>query len=128
MDEPLICCRNCGGPLPDLDPAGEFVTCPHCGGDNLVADLLGNQLPVPYNCNGEISANKPDKLSVELHAQEETDFLRYIEDCRNRGLSVDAREDPISYTAYNGEGCKANLRYYAAKKLLRIDLAAPIDF
>lgn len=107
------------------------ISCAACANDveTITWDdiVLGDMLPVPSSDKGEVHTNAADHLWMDIEGLSEKQFSDYIEECKVKGFTVDAKYNSTSYEAYNGEGYKLTLRHYASLEETSIELEAPIE-
>ncbi len=90
-----------------------------------VSDLT-LELPEPPTNIGEIRVNDDKELWVEMRAVEQTQFESYIEECKNKGFTIDVEKKGSSYKAHNEKGYYLNLFYYKANKEVSLNIEAPL--
>ena len=86
--------------------------------------VLGGMLPKPPASKGHVYQNSTEELQVDIYDVTEKEFADYIEGCKEKGFTVDAKATTSEYTAYNTEGYSLSLRHYSN---LDITLSAPMQ-
>ena len=105
----LLCFASCGGKLDWPD------------------GKLGNMIPKIDGAKGEVGYENLDSLYITLENISENQYLDYIEDCKNKGFSVEATEDSNSFTAFNNDGYKIDISYFSSSRDMWITVDAPIS-
>lgn len=98
-----------------------------CGGkkaDSWPTTGLGAMLPEPSSGKVTIVINDEELFSADVNKVTEDFYESYIEECKERGFTVDSEKDSYSYEAYNKEGY--HLRLSSFSKSMDIELKAPI--
>ena len=85
---------------------------------------LATQLPKPKSTKGEIHTNDDESLWIDIVNFSESDFADYVEQCKEKGFTVDATSNTSSFDAYSKDGYKLDLSCYSDE--MRIRLNAPI--
>ena len=96
-----------------------------CGELDWPDTRLGNMIPKIEGAKGEIYYESLESLSIHLSDVTENQFYNYMEECKNKGFTIDALEDYDSYCAYNSDGYKIDIYYYYDKDM-SIDIDAPM--
>ena len=86
---------------------------------------LATQLPKPKSSKGEIHTNSDESLWIDVANVSESDFANYVEQCKEKGFTVDAKSDTSGYMAYSKEGHKLDLSCYSDEMSIHLD--APIE-
>lgn len=86
---------------------------------------LATMLPKPKSTKGEIYANDDDRLSIDVANTSESDFADYVEQCKEKGFTVDAGLSGSTFTAFSKEGHE--LRVSLLSDEMGIDLNAPVE-
>ena len=81
-------------------------------------------LPQPKSNKGNIIDSK-DSFFINVYKTSEEDFQAYIEACIEKGFTIDAERDSMSYDAYNEEGYKLGILYFKSNQDMQVDLDAP---
>ncbi len=89
--------------------------------------VLSSKLPQPVSESGEIHTNSTESLSLDVMNISSKDFADYIEACKDKGYTIEAKSDSISYFAFSEEGYKLNLDYNESDEEMGIMLDAPIE-
>ncbi len=85
--------------------------------------VLADMLPKPKSPYGEIISNSEDYLSLDVTKTSEEQYGKYIEDCKNKGFTIDAETTGSFFCAYNDKGYKLSLSYYDNKMHIGLDAA-----
>lgn len=72
---------------------------------------IANMLPAPKSNKGVISQNDDQGLSAKVSGISETDFDTYVEECIEKGFSVEAQKSGKEYSAENAEGYLLSTQY-----------------
>ena len=92
------------------------------------ADIkLGSLLPEPQSNIGEVHTNTRSELWIEVARISEGQYEEYIEQCKEIGFTIDSEESGSSFEAFNEDGYKLSLSYYAGHKELSIELEEPMN-
>ena len=84
-------------------------------------------LPEPKTKSGRIIANRETDISIYITNTSKEDYNSYVEQCKEKGFTVDSKKDTSSYDAYNADGYKLRIYYSDYSKEYNIDLEAPIE-
>ena len=87
---------------------------------------LGNMLPVIEDAKGEIGYESTDSLRITLKEISEQQYYDYIESCKEKGFTVDVKEETDSFVAFNQDGYKVDLSYFSDGDLW-IEIEVPIS-
>ena len=87
--------------------------------------IIGNKLPEPPNFTGYIYSNSDEKLNIEIYKVSPKQFYEYIEECKNKGFSLDSEKTEFSYLAYTEDGYKLKLSYSDYDNEMGIELNVP---
>ena len=105
-----------GGGLGVLDKSEPFVW----------SELeLGSILPEPESKKGRVVIDAEDKLMIDVHEIDTKQYKAYIEACKEKGFTIDADKNSVSYSAYNEEGYKLRLMHMESRNEMDIHLDAP---
>ena len=86
--------------------------------------ILGDMLPEPPIDKGEIHTNTAKELRIDVNNISDKQFADYIEACKEKGFTVDAKSDSNSYDAYDKDGYKLRLSKIVDTS---ISLEAPME-
>ncbi|WP_294496307.1 zinc ribbon domain-containing protein [uncultured Gemmiger sp.] len=88
---------------------------------------LGEYLPdFGYN-EAEVIRNTDDNLMLNFYGLEMSKYESYLDECKEFGYTIDAKDGGTTYTAYNQAGYYLRLQYWDFDdKELSIDLEDPI--
>lgn len=86
---------------------------------------LGKAIP---KLEGSIksASDYSDSISITLKNISKSQFLNYIEECKNAGFTIEADEDNTSYTAFNEDGYKLEVSYWSNEDI-QISVEAPME-
>jgi hypothetical protein len=84
-------------------------------------------LPIPDSNKVTIDFDDDDSFSAHISDASEDDFEAYITKCAEQGFTIDSMSSSTEYDAYNEEGYRLNLSYYAyeSSKEISIQLDSP---
>ncbi len=88
---------------------------------------LATMLPDPPTKKGEVNYDYDDSFSADVAECSEDQYKAYIESCKDKGFTTDAKSASSSFEAYTGEGYKLSLSYYSYSKQISISLKAPTE-
>ena len=88
---------------------------------------LGSKLPKPKSNLGNISWNNSETFIVYIGNMTIDDYSDYVEDCEDKGFTVDYSKDKKYYSAENKDGYKLTVRYSGAN-VIEIALNVPEDY
>ena len=100
-----------------------LVSC--SGGFEWPDGVLGNMIPKMDGVKGEIGYEDSNSLRITLEDIKEGQYLDYIEECKNKGFSVEISEDNDSFCAFNIDGYKIDISYFSSGDMW-ITAEAPI--
>lgn len=86
---------------------------------------LCTHLPRPDSNKGEIHFNDDEKFWIDIYDFSQSDYEHYIEECKEKGFTIDGTKTSMQYEAYNEEGYYLNLMYLASDSNLDITITAP---
>lgn len=84
--------------------------------------VLSEKLPEPDLKKGKIITNDKDGVWMTLGKASKSDYRKYVEECEKFGFTVEVDKDDDSYTAYDQNGNKLELRYSEYSEEITIDL------
>ena len=90
--------------------------------------VMGELLPEPPNNKGEIHENSAEKLWLDIIKVSESEYNAYLDECREKGFTIDEEAEYSSFEAFNEAGNKLELSYYESSQELSINLDAPMEF
>lgn len=88
---------------------------------------LAEIIPEPESNLGSHLMNSEDYLSVDVHEVSKEAYKEYVNDCREKGFTVDMSETDGYYSASNEAGYKLILYYFEDEQKMSIDLTAPSE-
>lgn len=86
---------------------------------------LAAMLPDPPTKKGEVSSDSDSRFSADIEECSEDQYKAYVESCKAKGFTEEAKNLTSSYDAYNGDGYKLRLSYYSSSRQLSVGLDAP---
>lgn len=87
---------------------------------------LGSMIPQIDGAKGEVSHESLDSLRITLENISESQYLEYVQECKNKGFSVDISEDNNSFVAFTEDGYKIDVSYLSRENMW-ITVDAPIE-
>lgn len=88
---------------------------------------LANMIPKPASKYGKVGEDSARSFCTYIYDISDSQFEDYIEECKNRGFTVDYRRLSSDYSAGNENGYSLSLSYDAKKEELSISLHSPAD-
>lgn len=88
---------------------------------------LGDRLPAPPVKNGEIIVETADILHARAVDASEKHYQRFIEDCEDRGFTIDSKSDNYSFSAYDEDGYFIEVRYTKSSETIDISINVSIE-
>lgn len=86
---------------------------------------LAKNLPDPPAKYGTITADNNDLFDVDFEKMTADDYRNYINDCKDKGFTIDPDESGSSYSAYNDDGFKLVIDYSDYNNEMAVSLDAP---
>lgn len=89
---------------------------------------IAQLLPVPEDLsNGVISSDREDYLSVYLGKLSKDDYQSYVEQCKEKGFTVDYSSSDDYYFANNSEGYRLSVDYDANRRMIDVSISTPVE-
>lgn len=89
---------------------------------------IAQLLPVPEDLsNGVISSDREDYLSVYLGKLSKDDYQSYVEQCKEKGFTVDYSSSDDYYFANNSEGYRLSVDYDADRRMMDVSVSVPVE-
>ena len=89
---------------------------------------IAQLLPVPEDLsNGVISSDREDYLSVYLGKLSKDDYQSYVEQCKEKGFTVDYSSSDDYYFANNSEGYRLSVDYDADRRMMDVSVSTPVE-
>ena len=89
---------------------------------------IAQLLPVPEDLsNGVISSDREDYLSVYLGKLPKADYQSYVEQCKEKGFTVDYSSSDDYYFANNSEGYRLSVDYDVDRRMMDVSVSAPVE-
>ena len=85
---------------------------------------LSYLLPEPESNKGRLLTNTEDNLSIYICNSSKDEYDTYVDECKNKGFTIESEKTDSNYTAYNEDGFKIILWYDESDKEYHIDLSA----
>ncbi len=85
---------------------------------------LGSMLPATESTYGNISWDNSKSFIVHVGKTSIDEYNDYVEECEDKGYTVDYRKDKKSYSAENSDGYKLHLSYLGGN-VIEVSLEAP---
>ena len=89
--------------------------------------VMNEMLPKPKKNKGYIYSNSEEHLSIDVYKSSKEDYNKYVEECKEKGFTVESKKDTNSYDAYNENGYKLRIDYREYNKEYNISLDAPMQ-
>lgn len=89
------------------------------------ASGIALQVPEPPTDKGKIEYNDDEQFWITVRGIDQNQYEAYIEDCKEKGFTVEGKKDSISYEAYNEEGYYLDLTHMSSSTELTIRVEAP---
>lgn len=90
------------------------------------AGSIADVIPQPEGEFGTLYYQSEESMSLDVEMNSLTDFREYINECKDRGFTVDVNSGNTGFSAYNEEGYHVDLYYYESQNYMSISLDAPI--
>lgn len=91
-------------------------------GDIVLSDIL----PEPPSSRGEVHKNTDSELWLDISGVTENQYNTYIDDCKEKGFTIDSEKDSFSYEAFNEDGYKLKLTCYGDEEF-SIEIESPME-
>lgn len=88
---------------------------------------LAQLLPDPPSTKGTVVINDEDQLSVHIDEVSADAYEAYVQECQDKGFTVDIESESDSFDAFTEEGEHLSLSYYSSSERLNIDLEAALE-
>ena len=86
---------------------------------------LSYLLPEPESNKGRLVADTEDCLSIYICKSSKKEYNSFVDECKNKGFTIEGEKTNNNYTAYNEDGYRISLWYDETDKEYHIDLSAP---
>ena len=90
-----------------------------CNGDAWPTTGLGAMLPKPSSGTVKNIIND-DSFYATVDKAKNDEFAKYIDACKEKGYTVDAKEDGDTYDAFNEDGYRLSLTSYSSNNSINI--------
>ena len=87
---------------------------------------LATTIPSPPTSRGHIYTDSDDEFHVIVKGCSQGQYYDYVESCKTKGFSVDAKTGTGEYEAFSQSGEKLKLSYYTSSKELSITVSATL--
>ena len=84
--------------------------------------ILKDQLPEIKSHKGDIYSNSDTRLHIDIKVKTEKEYRDYIEECKKKGFTINAKNETSSYEASNKDGYQLELWYSDYSKEYSITL------
>lgn len=104
-----------------------------CGGGEKSEPLgwptsgLAAMLPKPNSDKGTVVIDNAESFDVNIDGLKKSDYDDYVEQCKDKGFTVDAVDDGDGYDAYTEDGHHLELSFYDGLEQMSLRLEAPIE-
>lgn len=88
---------------------------------------LASMLSKPDSKYGKVSMESDSYFSIDIYKITKEKYEEYVQDCENKGFTVDYMRQETYYSADNTEGYSLYLDYDEKEKTLSISLNAPVE-
>ncbi|MBQ6154117.1 MAG: hypothetical protein IJJ15_10245 [Ruminococcus sp.] len=88
-------------------------------------DGIAARLPAPKSNIGRIVSDSSDYFHIKVGETSQADFTAYVEDCKEKGFTVDYDKTSSRYSAYDQEGYYLCISYDSDDSVMDITLDAP---
>lgn len=85
---------------------------------------LASLLPKPSQSKGKVSMDSESYLNVDVYGVSKEDYKSYVEDCKEKGFTVDYNSTDSSYSAKDQNGNSLMLYYSESKEEMSINLTS----
>lgn len=103
------------------------------GGGNATEKLewpttgLATVLPKPNSDKGEVVIDNDDMFDANIDGWAKSDYDAYVEQCKERGFTIEASDGGSTYEAFLDDGHHLRLMFYDGMGQMDITLEAPIE-
>lgn len=88
---------------------------------------LATMLPKPSSDKGEVHTNSDDTFWADVEEYSQSDFETYVEQCKEKGFTVEAENNALGYEAYSEDGAHLILTYLDSSEEMSINLDAAVE-
>lgn len=88
---------------------------------------LNQYLPVPPTEYGDIMTDNESRFIIEIYQVSPEDFEGYVEDCKEKGFTINATRTDYNFYAYHAEQYKVDIFYWEGNETMEISLEAPLE-
>lgn len=88
---------------------------------------LAQFLPDPPSTKGTVVVNDEDSLYVSVDEVSADAYEAYVQECQDKGFTVDIESEPDRFDAFTEEGEHLSLSYYSSSESLNIDLEPALE-
>ena len=86
---------------------------------------LATMLPTPDSERGTVVIDDADTFDANVEGWKKSDYDAYVEQCTEKGFTVDAVDDGDGYEAFTEDGYHLKLSYYDGLEEMSLRLEAP---
>ena len=90
--------------------------------------ILADMLPTPDSPYGEVISNSDSYLALYVNKATQEQYTEYIEDCKEKGFTIDTETTDNFFYAYNEQGYILSLSYYDYSSEIHISITKGSDF
>ncbi len=105
-----------------------------CGGEKKEARQLSwpesglaAMLPKPNSDKGAVIIDDAEAFDANIDGWKKADYDSYVDQCKDKGFTVDAVDDGDGYEAYTEDGYHLKLSFYDGLEQMSLRLEAPIE-
>lgn len=88
---------------------------------------LATMLPKPSSDKGEVHTNSDETFWADVNEFSQSDFDAYVEQCKEKGFTVEASNDGLGFEAYSENGAHLRLTYLESSEEMSINLDAAVE-
>lgn len=88
---------------------------------------LAAMLPKPSSDKGEVHTNSDDAFWADVEEYSQSDFNAYVEQCKEKGFTVEGTNNALGYEAYSEDGAHLSLTYLDSSEEMSINLDAAVE-
>lgn len=88
---------------------------------------LAAMLPNPDSSKVDVMSNSDERLSVSVDDYTDAQYEKYVEACKQKGFTVDAKNTTSGYEAYAESGEHLTLRLYSSSMDIKLEAAVALN-
>lgn len=89
--------------------------------------FLNDEIPEPQSKAFEIHSNTTTDLWIDIHNVTQTDYYKYLSECKALGYTNEVTESTRTYKAFNEDGCCIELTHSEYREELSLMVNKPAD-